>query len=201
MNYICYRGLSMTNILFVIGSTRKNSFNRQLANITEKLIAKYASNNCAQIQVSYLNFDNLPFFNQDIEFPTPESVETIRNEISSADGIWIFTPEYNQSYPGYLKNLIDWLSRSLKKNDFSSGTAIQNKKITISGVSGKSAAGNSRKKLSELLTYVEADLFMNEGTGFALNGESFKTDILNISDKDLEKLHIQVLDFLRFVRE
>ena len=42
---------------------------------------------------------------------------------------------------------------------------------------------------------------MNEGTGFALNGESFKTDILNISDKDLEKIHIQVLDFLRFVRE
>ena len=124
MNYICYRGLSMTNILFVIGSTRKNSFNRQLANITEKLIAKYASNNCAQIQVSYLNFDNLPFFNQDIEFPTPEVVQTIRNEIYSADGIWIFTPEYNQSYPGYLKNLIDWLSRSLKKNDFSANGLV-----------------------------------------------------------------------------
>ena len=128
MNYICYRGLSMTNILFVIGSTRKNSFNRQLANITEKLIGKYASNNCAQIQVNYLQFDNLPFFNQDIEFPTPETVEKIRHEFSSADGIWIFTPEYNQSYPGYLKNLIDWLSRPLKKNDFSSGTAIQHKK-------------------------------------------------------------------------
>ena len=48
----------MTNILFVIGSTRKNSFNRQLANITEKLIAKYASNNCSQIQVSYLDFND-----------------------------------------------------------------------------------------------------------------------------------------------
>ena len=159
----------MTNILFVIGSTRKNSFNRQLANITEKLIAKYASNNCAQIQVTYLNFDNLPFFNQDIEFPTPESVETIRNEFSTADGIWIFTPEYNQSYPGYLKNLIDWLSRPLKKNDFSSGTAIQHKKITISGVSGKSAAGNSRKKLSELLTYVVAGFIMVQSADTAFD--------------------------------
>lgn len=191
----------MTNILFVIGSTRKNSFNRQLANITEKLIAKYASNNCAQIQVNYLQFDNLPFFNQDIEFPTPEAVAKIRDEISKANGIWIFTPEYNQSYPGYLKNLIDWLSRPLKKNDFSSGTAIQNKKVTISGVSGKSAAGNSRKKLSELLTYVGADLFLGEGTGIALNGQSFATDTLSLTDENLEKLHSQVLEFLSYVKD
>lgn len=191
----------MTNILFVIGSTRKNSFNRQLANITEKLIAKYASNNCAQIQVNYLQFDNLPFFNQDIEFPTPETVAKIRDEFSKANGIWIFTPEYNQSYPGYLKNLIDWLSRPLKKNDFSSGTAIQNKKITISGVSGKSAAGNSRKKLSELLTYVGADLFLGEGTGIALNGQSFATDTLSLTDENLEKLHNQVLEFLSYVKD
>ena len=52
----------MTNILFIVGSTRKNSFNRQLAKITEKLIAKYASNNCSQIQVSYLDFNDVPFF-------------------------------------------------------------------------------------------------------------------------------------------
>ena len=191
----------MTNILFVIGSTRKNSFNRQLANITEKLIAKYASNNCAQIQVTYLNFDNLPFFNQDIEFPTPETVEKIRHEFSSADGIWIFTPEYNQSYPGYLKNLIDWLSRPLKKNDFSSGTSAQNKKITISGVSGKSAAGNSRKKLSELLTYIGTDLFFGEGTGIALNGQAFATETLILSKDDLQKLHSQVLEFLSYVKD
>ena len=191
----------MTNILFIVGSTRKNSFNRQLANITEKLIAKYASNNCAQIQVNYLDFNDVPFFNQDIEFPTPETVAKIRDEFSKANGIWIFTPEYNQSYPGYLKNLIDWLSRPLKKNDFSSGTAIQHKKITISGVSGKSAAGNSRKKLSELLTYVGADLFFGEGTGIALNGQSFATDTLSLTDENLEKLHSQVLEFLSYVKD
>ena len=191
----------MTNILFIVGSTRKNSFNRQLAKITEKLIAKYASNNCSQIQVSYLDFNDVPFFNQDTEFPPPYSVSRIRSEFSKADGIWIFTPEYNQSYPGYLKNLIDWLSRPLKKNDFSSGTAIQHKKITISGVSGKSAAGNSRKKLSELLTYVGADLFFGEGTGIALNGQSFATDTLSLTDENLEKLHSQVLEFLSYVKD
>ena len=191
----------MTNILFIIGSTRRNSFNRQLAKITEKLIAQYASNNCSQIQVDYLDFSYVPFFNQDTEFPTPESVSKVRNQISVADGVWIFAPEYNQSYPGYLKNLIDWLSRSLKKNDFSSGTSIQNKKITISGVSGKSAAGNSRKKLSELLTYVGANLFLGEGTGIALNGQSFATDTLTLTDEDLQKLHSQVVDCVSFVKD
>lgn len=191
----------MTNILFVIGSTRKNSFNRQLANITEKLIAKYASNNCSQIQVSYLDFNDVPFFNQDTEFPPPDSVSRIRREFSKADGIWIFTPEYNQSYPGYLKNLIDWLSRPLKKNDFSSGTSAQNKKITISGVSGKSAAGNSRKKLSELLTYIGTDLFLGEGTGIALNGQAFATETLILSEDDLQKLHSQIVGFLAYVKD
>lgn len=191
----------MTNILFIVGSTRKNSFNRQLAKITEKLIAKYASNNCSQIQVTYLNFDDVPFFNQDTEFPTPEVVTKVRNEFSKADGIWIFAPEYNQSYPGFLKNLIDWLSRPLKKNDFSSGTSVQNKKVTISGVSGKSAAGNSRKKLSELLTYIGTDLFLAEGTGIALNGESFATDTLYLTDEDFQKLHSQVVDFLSYVKD
>lgn len=201
MNYTWNRGLSMTNILFIVGSTRENSFNRQLAKITEKLIAKYALNNCVQIQVTYLNFSNIPFFNQDTEFPAPESVSIIRHEFSKADGVWIFTPEYNQSYPGYLKNLIDWLSRPLKKNDFSSGTTAQNKKITISGVSGKSAAGNSRKKLSELLKYINCDLFYEEGTGIALNGQSFKTDILSLTEENLESLEIQVFDFLQYVKK
>ena len=191
----------MTNILFIVGSTRKNSFNRQLAKITEKLIAKYASNNCSQIQVSYLDFHDVPFFNQDTEFPPPEAVLRIRSEFSKADGIWIFTPEYNQSYPGYLKNLIDWLSRPLKKNDFSSGTSAQNKKITISGVSGKSAAGNSRKKLSELLTYIGTDLFLGEGTGIALNGQAFATETLILSEDDLQKLHSQIVDFLAYVKD
>ena len=191
----------MTNILFIIGSTRKNSFNRQLANITEKLIAKYASNNCSQIQVSYLDFNDVPFFNQDTEFPPPDSVSRIRSEFSKADGIWIFTPEYNQSYPGYLKNLIDWLSRPLKKNDFSSGTSAQNKKITISGVSGKSAAGNSRKKLSELLSYIGTDLFFGEGTGIALNGQAFATETLILSEDNLQKLHSQIVDFLAYVKD
>lgn len=54
----------MKNILFIVGSTRRNSFNRQLAAFADRLLEGRA-------QVGYLAFDNLPFFNQDTEFPPP----------------------------------------------------------------------------------------------------------------------------------
>ena len=117
----------MKRILFIVGSTRKNSFNRQVAFRAESILLENA-------QVQYLNFDNVPFFNQDTEFPTPEAVRLAREEILSCDGIWIFCPEYNRSYPGFLKNLIDWMSRTLALNDESSGTVMKGKKVTISGL-------------------------------------------------------------------
>ena len=82
---------------------RKNSFNRQLAQEIEKLINDRA-------EVSYLSFSDLPYMNQDIEFPAPKEVERVRREVESADGVWFITPEYNSSYPGLLKNLL--LTRS-----------------------------------------------------------------------------------------
>ena len=92
----------MKKILFIIGSLRAKSFNRQLANEAMKIIGDRA-------EVSELNFNDLPRLNQDIENPEPMVVARIRKTVSEADAIWIFTPEYNLSYPGHLKNLLDWL--------------------------------------------------------------------------------------------
>jgi len=182
----------MKNIIFVVGSTRKNSFNLQLAKIVEEKLKE-------KVCVSYLNFSQVPFFNQDTEFPTPQSVSDVRKVISNSDGLWIFSPEYNQSYPGYLKNLLDWLSRPIEQNNYASGNVIKGKKITISGVSGKSAAANSRKKLSELLIYLQTDLCYGEGVGIALDGKAFSTDILTISSESNEKLTKQIDFFLNFI--
>lgn len=75
-------------VLLVVGSLRKNSFNRQLAQEIEKLINDRA-------EVSYLSYSDLPYMNQDIEFPAPKEVERVRREVESADGVWFITPEYN----------------------------------------------------------------------------------------------------------
>jgi NAD(P)H-dependent FMN reductase len=72
----------------------------------------------------------VPVFNQDEEFPTPKSVAEARVAVNEADAIWIFTPEYNHSVPGSLKNLFDWLSRPLEDG---TPSVLTGKVMTMSG--------------------------------------------------------------------
>ena len=41
------------------------------------------------------------------------AVAAAREAVLAADAIWIFSPVYNFSIPGTVKNLLDWLSRAL----------------------------------------------------------------------------------------
>ena len=72
----------MKKILFIIGSLRKESFNRQLALEAEKMIGM-------QAKVTYLDYSDVPLINQDIEFPEPEAVGRLRATVKEADGIWV----------------------------------------------------------------------------------------------------------------
>ena len=57
----------MKKVLLIVGSLRKESFNLQLAKLAEEMLKD-------KTQVSILHYADLPFMNQDIEFPTPEMV-------------------------------------------------------------------------------------------------------------------------------
>lgn len=181
----------MKKIVFVIGSRRKGSFNAQLANMAQDMLEGKA-------EVSILKWDDVPFMDQDIEFPTPEPVERVREELMSCDGIWFFTPEYNYSYPGGLKNLLDWVSRPLKPNDFSSGTAVAEKKATISGVGGKMKTAGVREKLKELLEFMKLSI-MEESFGAAVNKEAWGDGVLVLSEEDKAALAHQAEAFLAFI--
>ena len=109
----------MKNILFIVGSLRKGSFNHQLAEEAEKLLDGKAN-------VSYLDYSQVPVFNQDLESPVLP--------VLAADAIWIFSPVYNFSIPGPVKNLLDWLSRALDLSDPSGPSALQDKIVTVSSV-------------------------------------------------------------------
>jgi NAD(P)H-dependent FMN reductase len=136
--------------------------------------------------------------NQDIEFPAPEAVLRVRKEVESSDGIWIVTPEYNYSYPGALKNLLDWLSRPHKPNDYANGTSATGKKVTISGVAGKSAAAGSRGKLKELLEALGMQV-MDLQTGVSINSEAWTSDELTLSEEVKQNLHEQAEQFIDFI--
>lgn len=179
-------------VLFVVGSSREKSFNMQLAKIAEKYLEGKA-------EVSFLSYGDVPFMNQDAEFPAPKAVARVRKAVMEADGVWFFNPEYNYSYPGVVKNLVDWLSRPLVEGDFSSGTAILKKKVTLSGVSGASAAKGSREKLDELLHKVRADVYPGSETGVALDRSAFMSNVLTLSDKSRNELESQADAFLTFL--
>ena len=179
----------MKKVLMIVGSLRKESFNLQLAKQAAEMLTDKA-------QVSILYYADLPFMNQDIEFPTPESVARVRQEILAADGIWIFSPEYNYQIPGVLKNLLDWLSRPLAPNDWERGSAVKGKPVTISGVAGRSGAAGVRKHLSALLEVMSMKLISGMGTGISADAEAFATGRLNLSEETYEALQAQAELFL-----
>jgi len=109
-------------------------------------------------------------------------VARIRKEVAEADGLWIFTPEYNMSYPGHLKNLLDWLSRPVKPLDYATPTCINGKRVAVSGAGGKAATASSRAKLTELLTFMKAEV-LPEQVGIAVPAEAWSTDVLVLTDE------------------
>ena len=181
----------MKKIIFVVGSLRKDSFNRKMAAEAEKILAGRA-------EITYLDYSDIPYMCQDIEFPTPESVAKARSAVRNSDGIWFFTPEYNYSYPGVLKNLLDWLSRPLKANDLTSGTAVMGKKATISGIGGKFQTEGARTKLKELLEFMKMSV-LDKGTGATANAEAWAGGELVFSEETKDSLRKQADAFLDFL--
>ena len=101
--------MSHYQIAVVVGSLRKDSFNRKLANAIVKLAPPEFS--FQQVRIS-----DLPLYNQDDDAHQAESVKRLKNEIKNAHGVLFITAEYNRSIPGVLKNAIDHASRPYGQN-------------------------------------------------------------------------------------
>ena len=91
-------------ILGIVGSLRRDSFNRSAFRAAQELAPEGTS-------IELLEIDGLPGFNQDDEGNPPAKVAEMKQRIRNADAILFVTPEYNYSVPGVLKNAIDWASR------------------------------------------------------------------------------------------
>lgn len=178
----------MKNVLIVVGSLRKGSFNRQMAKVVEEILKD-------RVNISYLEFSDLPFMNEDIEFPTPAPVERVRKEIESADGIWICTPEYNSKLPAVVKNMLDWISRPNVKGK--PGNAAQGKKVTYSTVGGRRAGFGVRSALADVVSVLGMVLVANEGTGISFSPDAFKTGIMVFDDYAMNSLKKQADIFVK----
>ncbi|MDQ0753179.1 NAD(P)H-dependent FMN reductase [Streptomyces africanus] len=110
-------------ILALVGSLRAGSHNRQLAEAAVKLAPEGA-----EVEL-FEGLAEIPFYNEDIdvEGDVPAAAAKLREAANAADGLILFTPEYNGTIPAVLKNAIDWLSRP-----FGAG-ALSGKPVAVVG--------------------------------------------------------------------
>jgi chromate reductase len=152
--FICVRGnptkkrkeivMSKCQIAVIVGSLRKDSFNRKLASAIVKLAP-------SEFSFTQVKIDDLPLYNQDDDANQAESVKRLKNEIKGSQGILFVTPEYNRSIPGVLKNALDHASRPYGQNAFAGKPT---------GVLGASVGANgtalAQQHLRNVLAYLDA---------------------------------------------
>lgn len=94
----------------IVGSLRKESWNRKVPEAVKDMFP-------ADIEVSFIEIKELPFYNEDLDGATPlPAYEEFRSKVKEQDGFIFFTPEYNRSYAPALKNALDVASRGAQGN-------------------------------------------------------------------------------------
>lgn len=96
--------MSQIQIAVIVGSLRKESFNKRLVTAIEKLAP-------STFIFKHIEIGDLPLYNQDDDANPSAAVKHLKAEIAAADGLLFATPEYNRSIPGVLKNALDHASR------------------------------------------------------------------------------------------
>jgi chromate reductase len=94
-----------TSVAVIVGSLRKASVNRKLAQALTELAPE-------SLKLETVEIGELPFYNSDLdEAGAPAAWTAFRDKIRGVDAVLFVTPEHNRSVPGVLKNAIDVGSR------------------------------------------------------------------------------------------
>lgn len=132
-----------TNVAVIVGSLRKESFNRKFADALIKLAP-------SEFSFKHVQIGDLPLYNQDDDDNQAASVKRLKSEISSAHGLLFVTPEYNRSIPGVLKNALDNGSRPYGQS------AWAGKPAGVIGVSpGAIGTALAQQHLRNILAYLD----------------------------------------------
>ena len=96
----------MIRLVGISGSLRQSSFNTDVLHNAAKLVP---DNTLLEVRTLH----GIPLYNGDEEAANgiPAAVAELKDAISTADGVILATPEYNNGIPGVFKNAIDWASR------------------------------------------------------------------------------------------
>lgn len=94
----------VNDVVVIVGSLRKDSINRKVANSLIELAP-------SSLKLSIVEIGQLPLYNQDGDTNPPAAWVSFRERIKAADAVLFVTPEHNRSVPAAMKNALDVGSR------------------------------------------------------------------------------------------
>ena len=149
-------------IAVLVGSLRKDSFNRKIANAIAELAP-------AGVTFDQIPIGDLPFYNEDLETDSPPKQWTeFRQRVKAADAVLFVTPEYNRSVPGVLKNAIDVASRPYGKSVFDGKPAA-----VVSSSIGNIAGFGANHHLRQSLVFLNMPVLQQPEAYIANAGSLF----------------------------
>lgn len=138
-----FGGESM-NILAISGSLRGDSFNTRALNAAAKAAPE-------GIALTVIDLAGIPLYREeDYQQGFPAAVDALRTSIRQADALLISTPEYNYSFPGVLKNAIDWVSRPPEQPFAGKPTAI------MGAAAGALGTARAQYHLRQVFVFLDA---------------------------------------------
>ncbi|WP_288947674.1 NADPH-dependent FMN reductase [uncultured Paracoccus sp.] len=130
------------SVAVMVGSLRKESLNRKLMKVLEKLAE-------GRLQFHLLHIGDLPHYNEDLWADPPQSVLRLKDRAEHSDAVLALTPEYNRTYPGVIKNALDWGTRPYGQNSW------KDKPAAVTGTSpGVIGAAMAQARLKSDMVHV-----------------------------------------------
>jgi chromate reductase len=180
------------NVVVIVGSLRKHSFNASIARALPGL---------APAGLKFIPapaFDTMPLYNFDLQTEKgfPPEVTAWADAIRSADGVIIVSPEYNWSIPAGLKNAIDWASR-LKDQPF------KDKPVALQSAAGGPLGGSRMQyHLRQSLTALDALLFGRPEIFVTFAAQKIDEKTGEIKDQPtIDIIKQQLAAFEKFIRK
>jgi chromate reductase len=133
----------MRDVAVLVGSLRKASFNRKMAQALQHVAE-------GTLALALVEIGDLPLYNEDLEADVPAAWTRFRDRVRRADAVLFVTPEYNRSVPGLLKNAIDVGSRPYGRSVFSRKPAA-----VVSVTQGALGAFGANHHLRQSLVFLD----------------------------------------------
>lgn len=177
-------------VAIIVGSLRKESFNRKVANEFIRLAPK-------SLTLEIVEINDLTFFNEDIENNPPQSWTDFKSKVAESDAILFVSPEYNRTLPGVLKNAMEIGARPPKQNSWKEkpGAVVTVSPGAVGGLGANLNIRNAALSLNiPMMHQPEAfiggikDRLLEDGKTVNEKTEKFMTDFLIAFEKWIMQL-------------